>query len=140
MNVSEPVSVEELLPVRTLKNREPLRVSLAGPRFWLGAITMGTVLTISWVLYFVVINAVGFDLGLTVGFVVVTVVMVALFAALEFFVRNKRARSAGEMRTRRGLTPSESFYRQWQGHNETWGPDSDAAERVRGVGFEPTNP
>ncbi|MGD0638894.1 MAG: hypothetical protein ABSA72_12725 [Nitrososphaerales archaeon] len=67
---------------------------MAGPRFWLGAITMGFVLAVSWGLYFVVINAVGFDLGLTVGFIVITVVTVALFAAVELFVRRKRANSA----------------------------------------------
>jgi hypothetical protein len=59
---------------------------------------MGFVLAVSWGLYFVVINAVGFDLGLTVAFVVVTVATVALFAALEVLVRRRRASSANEIR------------------------------------------
>ena len=71
---------------------------MSSPRFWLGAVTMGFVLAVSWGLYFVVINAVGFDLGLTVAFVVVTVATVALFAALEVLVRRRRASSANEIR------------------------------------------
>ena len=72
---------------------------MAGTRFWLGAITMGFVLAVSWGLYFLVINVVGFDLGLTVGFLVVTVATVALFASLELFVRSRRAKSAHEIRS-----------------------------------------
>jgi hypothetical protein len=58
---------------------------------------MGFVLAVSWGLYFVVINAVGFDPGLTVGFVV-TVATVALFAALELLMRRRRASSVNEIR------------------------------------------
>ena len=71
---------------------------MSSPRFWLGAIAMGFVLAVSWGLYFVVINAVGFDPGLTVGFVVVTVATAALFAALELLMRRRRASSVNEIR------------------------------------------
>ena len=73
------------------------RDSLAGLRFWIGVFTMGIVLAISWGLYFVVTLAVGFDLGLTLGFLAVTILMVGGFAAMELLVRRRRARTSQDI-------------------------------------------
>ena len=54
-------------------------------------------LAFSWGLYFVVLTAVGFDLGLTLSFLVITAVVIVIFAGVELLARKRRPRQGGAL-------------------------------------------
>ena len=62
-------------------------------RLVIAVVTLVVVLAISWGLYFVVTSVFGYDLGLTVDYLVVTAAVVLTFVGLELLVRNRRSKS-----------------------------------------------
>ncbi len=56
----------------------------------------GMVLAFVWGLYYVILTQVGFDLDITLAFLVPTIAVIAAAVGMELYLRRGRARSRGQ--------------------------------------------